>query len=92
MVLDYRSTTRTKLWYDARIRKVYKLLYTNITAAGHLDKYSRNVIIGYQRSGIFAYYVSVRDNTQSAFIETPARDALLKLACNSSLTRDASAP
>ncbi|EPS30807.1 hypothetical protein POX_b02192 [Penicillium oxalicum] len=25
-------------------------------------------------------------------METPARDALLKLACNSSLTRDASAP
>lgn len=48
--------------------------------------------MGHQRSGTFAYYVSVRDDTQSAFMETPARDALLKLACNSSLTRDASAP
>ncbi|KAJ5882834.1 uncharacterized protein N7473_011096 [Penicillium subrubescens] len=58
----------------------------------HLDEHSRNVIMGHQRSGTFAYYVSVRDDTQSAFMETPARDALLKLACNSSLTRDASAP
>jgi hypothetical protein len=48
--------------------------------------------MGHRRSGTFAYYVSVRDDTQSAFMETPARDALLKLACNSSLTRDASAP
>jgi hypothetical protein len=48
--------------------------------------------MGHARSGTFAYYVSVRDDTQSAFMETPARDALLKLACNSSLTRDVSAP
>lgn len=48
--------------------------------------------MGHQRSGTFAYYVSVRDDTQSAFMETPARDSLLRLACNSSLTRDASAP
>ncbi|KAJ5159861.1 uncharacterized protein N7482_006865 [Penicillium canariense] len=59
---------------------------------GHLDEHLRNAIIGHTRSGTFAYYVSVRDNTQSAFIETPARDALLKLTYNSSLTRDASAP
>lgn len=48
--------------------------------------------MGHRRSGTFAYYVSVRDDTQSAFMETPARDALLKPACNSSLMRDASAP
>ncbi|KAJ5433517.1 FluG domain protein [Penicillium daleae] len=29
----------------------------------HLDEYSRNAIIGYTRSSIFAYYVSIRDNT-----------------------------
>jgi len=48
--------------------------------------------MGHRRSGTFAYYVSVRDDTQSAFMETLARDALLKLASNSSLTRDASTP
>lgn len=48
--------------------------------------------MGHQRSGTFAYYVSVRDDTQSALIETPSRDALLKLTYNSSLTRDTSAP
>lgn len=48
--------------------------------------------MGHKRSGTFAYYVQVQDDTQSAFIETPARDALIKLATNSSLTRDASAP
>ncbi|KAJ5449485.1 uncharacterized protein N7458_005934 [Penicillium daleae] len=69
------------------------MLCTNIaTTLGHLDEHSRNVIMGHARSGTFAYYVSVRDDTQFAFMETPARDALLKLACNSSLTRDASAP
>ncbi|CAG7996851.1 unnamed protein product [Penicillium salamii] len=40
----------------------------------------------------FASYVSARDNVQSAFIGTPARNALLRLACNASLTRDVSAP
>lgn len=59
---------------------------------GHLDEHSRNAIIGHRRSGTFAYYISVRNNTQSTFIKTPARDALLKLTCNSSLTRNASAP
>ncbi|KAJ8149190.1 hypothetical protein LV165_008185 [Aspergillus fumigatus] len=61
-------------------------------AARHLDEHSRNVIMGHKRSGTFAYYVQVQDDTQSAFMETPARDALIKLATNSSLTRDASAP
>lgn len=48
--------------------------------------------MGHKRSFTFAYYVQVRDDTQSAFMEIPARDALLKLSSNASLTRDASAP
>ncbi|KAJ6121223.1 hypothetical protein N7523_005503 [Penicillium sp. IBT 18751x] len=48
--------------------------------------------MGHQQSDTFAYYVSLGNDTQSAFMETPARDALLKLACCSSLTRDVSAP
>ncbi|PYI25427.1 hypothetical protein BP00DRAFT_490913 [Aspergillus indologenus CBS 114.80] len=43
----------------------------------HLDEHSRNAIMGHKRS---------------AFMETPARDALLKFSSNASLTRDASAP
>lgn len=48
--------------------------------------------MGHKRSGKFAYYVQVQDNTQSAFMETPARTSLIKLATNSSLTHDASVP
>ncbi|EAW21814.1 FluG domain protein [Aspergillus fischeri NRRL 181] len=58
----------------------------------HLDEHSRNIIMGHKRSGKFAYYVQVQDDTQSAFMETPARTSLIKLATNSSLTRDASVP
>ncbi|KAL4770669.1 hypothetical protein BDW60DRAFT_223770 [Aspergillus nidulans var. acristatus] len=58
----------------------------------HLDEHSRNVIMGHSRSHTFAYYVQVQDDTQSAFMGTPTRDALIKLATNSSLTRDASVP
>ncbi|PYH99453.1 FluG domain protein [Aspergillus ellipticus CBS 707.79] len=58
----------------------------------HLDEHSRNQVMGHRRGGAFAYYVQIRDDTQSAFMETPARDALLKLSSNASLTRDASAP
>lgn len=68
------------------------MICANFFPVGHLDEHSRNIIIGHKKGGTFAYYVSVRDDTQSAFMETLARDALLKLACNSSLTRDASAP
>ena len=66
-------------------------LYINLFV-GHLDEHSRNNIMGHKRSGTFAHYVQVRDDTQSAFMETPARDALLKLSSNASLTRDISAP
>lgn len=48
--------------------------------------------MGHKRSLTFAYYIQVRDDTQSAFMETPTRDALLKLSSNASLTQDASAP
>jgi uncharacterized protein DUF3435 len=48
--------------------------------------------MGQTRGSAFAYYVQVTDDTQSAFMETPARDALFKLSSNASLTRDASAP
>ncbi|KAH3307662.1 hypothetical protein KXV87_007711 [Aspergillus fumigatus] len=58
----------------------------------HLDEHSRNIIMGHSRSHTFAYYVQVQDDTQSAFMGTPTRDALIKLATNSSLTRDASVP
>jgi Protein of unknown function (DUF3435) len=66
-------------------------LYINLFV-GHLDEHSRNNIMGHKRSGTFAHYVQVRDDTQSAFMETPARDALLKLSSNASLTRDISVP
>ncbi|PYI07380.1 FluG domain protein [Aspergillus sclerotiicarbonarius CBS 121057] len=58
----------------------------------HMDEHSRNVVMGHKRSGTFAYYVQVRDDTQSAFMGTPARDALLNLSSTAGLTRDASAP
>jgi Protein of unknown function (DUF3435) len=52
----------------------------------------RNQVMGRTRGSAFADYVQVRDDTQSAFMETPARNALLKLSSNASLTWDASAP
>lgn len=48
--------------------------------------------MGHRKGGTFANYVSVRDDTQSVFMETPTRDSLLKLASNASLTRDVSVP
>jgi len=45
----------------------------------HLDEHARNIVMGHKKGGTFAYYVQVRDDTQSTFMETPARDALLKL-------------
>ncbi|RHZ55164.1 uncharacterized protein CDV56_105607 [Aspergillus thermomutatus] len=54
----------------------------------HLDEHSRNIIMGHKRSGTFAYYVQVQDDTQSAFMETPARDALIKLATNLTAAQD----
>jgi hypothetical protein len=48
--------------------------------------------MGHTNGKSFASYVSVRDDVQSAFMGTPARNALLGLACNASLTRDVSTP
>lgn len=48
--------------------------------------------MGHGRSHTFAYYGQVQDDTQSAFMGTPTRDALIKLATNSSLTGDPSVP
>jgi len=50
--------------------------------------------MGHVRGDVFRYYVNqiVDVDTQSIFLETPSRDALIKLSSNSSLTRDPSAP
>jgi Protein of unknown function (DUF3435) len=45
--------------------------------------------MGHVRGDVFRYYDV---DTQSIFLETPSRDALIKLSSNSSLTRDPSAP
>lgn len=64
--------------------------YQSLT--GHLDEHSRNIIMGHKKGGTFAHYVSVRDDTQSVFMQTPTRNALISLASNASLTQDASVP
>ena len=48
--------------------------------------------MGHKKGGTFAHYVSVRDDTQSVFMQTPTRNALISLASNASLTQDASVP
>jgi uncharacterized protein DUF3435 len=50
--------------------------------------------MGHIRGDVFRYYVNqiVDVDTQSMFLETPSRDALIKLSSHSSLTRDPSAP
>ena len=47
--------------------------------------------MGYRRSATFLNYMSVFNDTQSIFIQTPTRDSLLNLACHGNLTRDESA-
>lgn len=51
-------------------------------------------IMGQSRGDVFLAYLNelVDTDTQSAFLGTPARDALIKLSTNSSITRDPSAP
>ncbi|KAK5687846.1 hypothetical protein LTS12_028973, partial [Elasticomyces elasticus] len=53
-----------------------------------------NHIMGHTRGDDFRFYVNriVDVNTQSMFLETPSKDALIKLSSNSGLTRDPSAP
>lgn len=50
--------------------------------------------MGQTRGDVFRFYVNqiVDVDTQSIFLETPSRNALLKLSSNSGLTRDPSAP
>jgi hypothetical protein len=48
--------------------------------------------MGHRQGGTFANYISVMDDTQSIFMETPARKSLLSLATHASITRDPSAP
>lgn len=48
--------------------------------------------MGHKRSDTFSHYIQIQDDTQSAFMGTPTRDALMKLATNKGLTRDPSAP
>lgn len=50
--------------------------------------------MGQTRGDVFRFYVNqiVDVDTQSIFLETPSREALIKLSSNSGLTRDPSAP
>lgn len=50
------------------------------------------MITGHNMRDKFAYYISVRDDTQSLFIETSTRDSFIKLATNASLTKDVVVP
>ncbi|KAB8259317.1 hypothetical protein BDV32DRAFT_159408 [Aspergillus pseudonomiae] len=88
---EYEISTSKSAGYK-KPGSLYKYRKGAATKLRHLDEHSRNVIMGHKRSGTFAYYVQVQDDTQSAFLETPSRDALIKLSTNASLTRDASAP
>lgn len=48
--------------------------------------------MGHSQGGTFANYISIMDDTQSLFMETPARKSLLSLATHASITRDPTAP
>jgi hypothetical protein len=48
--------------------------------------------MGHIQGGTFAHYISIMDDTQSIFMETPSRKSLLSLATHASITRDPSAP
>ncbi|KAG5301230.1 FluG domain-containing protein [Histoplasma ohiense] len=67
-------------------------------AAAHFDRntteHRRNHMMGHAGSHIFREYVNqcVDMDTQSVFLETAAKDALIKLSCHSDLTHDPSAP
>lgn len=51
-------------------------------------------IMGHSRSSVFLAYINelVDTDTQSVFLGTPTRDAMIKLSTNSSITRDPTAP
>jgi HD superfamily phosphohydrolase len=48
--------------------------------------------MGHRKSATFSNYMSVFNDTQSIFMQTPTRDSLLNLACHGNLTRDELAP
>jgi hypothetical protein len=48
--------------------------------------------MGHTQGKTFANYISIMDDTQSIFMETPSRKSLLSLATHASITRDPSAP
>ncbi|KAJ5235167.1 uncharacterized protein N7469_004335 [Penicillium citrinum] len=58
----------------------------------HLNKHSRNRIMGHIYGRTFAHYISIMDDTQSIFIETSARKSLLSVATYTSIMRNLSAP
>lgn len=57
-------------------------------------EHKQNHIMGHTRGDVFRFYVNqiVDVDTQSMFLETPSKDALIKLSSNSGLTCDPSAP
>ncbi|KAJ6109629.1 hypothetical protein N7486_001864 [Penicillium sp. IBT 16267x] len=59
-----------------------------------LDEHTRNKVMGHARGQTFAHYISnlVTEDTQSMFMQTPTRNALLSLSAHASITRDPSAP
>ncbi|QSS61296.1 hypothetical protein I7I51_03469 [Histoplasma capsulatum] len=61
---------------------------------GNTTEHRRNHMMGHAGSHIFREYVNQRVDmdTQSVFLETATKDALIKLSCHSGLTRDPSAP
>jgi hypothetical protein len=48
--------------------------------------------MGHVQGRTFANYISIMDDTQSIFMETPSRKSLVSLATHASITRDPSAP
>ncbi|EER44893.1 FluG protein [Histoplasma capsulatum H143] len=61
---------------------------------GNTTEHRRNHMMGHAGSHIFREYVNqhVDMDTQLVFLETAAKDALIKLSCHSSLICDPSAP
>ncbi|PYH94478.1 hypothetical protein BO71DRAFT_475974 [Aspergillus ellipticus CBS 707.79] len=87
---DERPATRSAGFKE--LETLYKYRKGAADKIKQLDEHSRNRIMGHRQGRTFAHYVSVTNDTQSLFMETPARTALLSLATHTSITRDPSAP
>ncbi|KAI9037217.1 uncharacterized protein KD926_000723 [Aspergillus affinis] len=85
-----RSATRSAGFKE--LGTLYKYRKGAADKIKQLDEHSRNRIMGHRQGRTFAHYVSVTNDTQSLFMETPARTTLLSLATHASITRDPSAP